>query len=551
MKKGLLVFLILLVSIGAGVYLYLRNHKLEDFEPDIKAKLNKLVVDGSHGLYHLDIEKLETDVINSRITLINARLRPDTSVYARLEKLRLAPNDIFDVTISHLAIDDVVAADLIRNKFINLNSLFINNPVIKVTHKKQPYNLPDEDSAKTIYQQIKNDVAGIKVDSIILNNVDFYYINNTGKKKETRLTNVNLFFTDILLDSSTQYDRDRFLFAKNCLIGLEDYSINTSDSLYRFSIAHLQIETRSRAMRLKSLKFNPRLSVNKFYERIKHQQDRFELNIAEVNFQKVDWWAMLAQESFFLNKISMRNGKIRIYSDKSQPVDSGSKVGKYPHQMLMKLPFPLKIDAISLENFDLSFTELNPKTSQTGTVTFDNIRATISNVTNHPSGKNAMCRITASTTFLKKTPLNASFVFDLANHKKGNFIVTASVGAIQSTALNEITIPLALLKLNSLNLKSLDATMQGDNFSCTGTVKMLYSDLSITALKATDDTLKKRGLISFIANNFILKKDNPLHNQPVRVQTASYKRVANKSFFNLVWKTIFTGAGKTVGYRKK
>ena len=152
---------------------------------------------------------------------------------------------------------------------------------------------------------------------------------------------------------------------------------------------------------------------------------------------------------------------------------------------------------------------------------------------------------------MKHTPVNAAFKFDLVNYKKGNFTVTASLGTINSEALNEITIPLALLKLNSLKVKALEALIEGDNYQGSGTVKLIYNDLKITALKAADDTLKKRGLLSFVANTFIIKKDNPLNDQPVRVERAEYKRDTKKSFFNLVWKTIFTGAGKTVGYNKK
>jgi hypothetical protein len=125
------------------------------------------------------------------------------------------------------------------------------------------------------------------------------------------------------------------------------------------------------------------------------------------------------------------------------------------------------------------------------------------------------------------------------------------MGALDKAALNEITVPLALLKLNSLAIKSLEASMKGDNVKGRGTVKLIYSDLNITALKSADNALKKRGLLSLLANAVIIKKDNPLYGKAVRTEMAVYQRDPNKSFFNLVWKTIFTGAAQTVGYNKK
>lgn len=551
MKKLLIVIIVILAIIG-GVYYYLHQNKLKDFEPDIKERLNKLVMDASNGLYHLEIEKLETDVVTSKIVLVNAHLRPDTLVYAQLEQAKIAPDDIFDITISQLSIDDIVPSEFLINKAINLHRLFINQPVISVKHKKQPYNVPEDDSSKTVFEKIKKDISKIQVDTIILNNIDFIY-NNTSLHKVTRLSNVKLFFSDILLDSLSQFDKQRFLFAKNCLISIKDYTVNTSDSLYRFKIGEIEIQTKNQAMQLKKLQFMPRVPVQAFYKKIKHQQDRFEVTTEQISFNKVDWWAIIREESFLVRKVSMVNGTIKIFNDKSQPVDTKSKMNKYPHQLIMKLPFTLKLDTIALNNIDLSYTELNPKSGEKGTLYFDNIQAMITNITNDKEQINTdhFMKIRAKAVFMKKSPVTAGFIFDLAKYKNGNFNVTASLGALQAEALNPITVPLGMLKVNTVNIKSLNVTMKGDNYQGTGTVKMIYDDLNITALKSTGDTLKKRGLLSFIANTFVIKKENPFKNKPIRVETVSYPRNTQKSFFNLVWKTIFTGAGKTVGYKVK
>jgi hypothetical protein len=62
--------------------------------------------------------------------------------------------------------------------------------------------------------------------------------------------------------------------------------------------------------------------------------------------------------------------------------------------------------------------------------------------------------------------------------------------------------------------------------------------------------LKKRGLFTFIANTFVIKKENK--GGSVSTRSACYKeRVMEKSFFNIIWKTIFMGAGETAGYKVK
>src|SRR5688500_16474648 len=130
--RKLLIATAILIVIVTGVYYYLRYNKLRDFEPNIKNKLDRLVQQASNGLYHLDIEALDTDVLDGKIVLTNAHLRPDTAVYAKLEKEARAPNDLFDVKVKHLLINDVEVANFLANRVINLRRLFINQPVITV-----------------------------------------------------------------------------------------------------------------------------------------------------------------------------------------------------------------------------------------------------------------------------------------------------------------------------------------------------------------------------------------------------------------------------------
>lgn len=552
MKKVIIILSVAVLLAAAGIYWYLHHTKMKDLAPLVKPKLNDLVMKASDSLYHLTVDRFETDVTDSLI-LINAHLYPDTAVYARLEKLQKAPNDIFDVTVPRLAVSELTPTAYATTGAIDIGNLVIDNPVVKVWHKKQPYNLPDDDSSRTVYQQIQKDIQRIKVDTILLNKVDFVYTNRSRQNKQTRFLDVNLLFTDILVDSTTQFDRQRFFFTRSGRINLENYALNTDDGLYQLNIRDVQIQTHDRNIRLSQLQFKPRLTKANFYKQVKVARDMYELQIGQVDLTDVDWWSSMAEESVLIHKMDLKNGEIKIYKDRSKPAEPGSKVGKYPHQLLMKAPMKMNIDSLQLTNIGVAYTELNPKSGETGTVSFSRINATADNVTNMPEGikKDAFCKIRATALFMKKAPLKAEFLLDLLHAENGNFKVSMSMGAMNGTDLNSITIPLGLLRINKVNIKSMEASIKGNNYSAAGTVKFLYNDLNITALKESGDTLKKRGLLSFIANNFVLKKENPQNGQPPRVEPGSWQRDTHKSFFNLVWKTIFTGAGKTIGYKVK
>ncbi len=553
MRKTLLITLAVLVALALGAYLYLRNSKLKELEPFFKEKLSNLVTEGSGGLYHCSIDTLETNVADSKITLVNIHLYADSAVYRQMVKEERAPNDLFDVTVHQLAINELTPSSFAASKTIDLGRLFIDHPVIKVLHRKQSYNVKGDDSSKTVYELIKKDISRIKVDTILLNNVDLQYINGDRQNRETRLENMKLFFADILIDSSTQYDHSRFFFSRTGLVSLNNYTQKTADSLYRLRIPSIKIRTHHKEIELDSLQFKARIPVRDFYKRVKVAKDYYDVLIKKIFLSDIDWWASMSDESLLISKVRMEDGAVSIVKDRTYPMDTESKLGKYPHQLLMKSSLQLGIDTIQLRRINLSYREVNPKTGKPGTVLFSNLRGTVQNLTNIPEKirQDGFCRMDASTLFMNKGTLRAAFKFDLRNAARGNFEVKVNLGPMNGADLNAITIPLGLLQINRADIKSLEASIKGNNSSASGTVKFLYNDLNVTALKESGDTVKKRGLLSFIANTFVLKKDNPKPGKEVRMEPAFFQRDTHKSFFNLTWKTIFTGVGKTIGYKVK
>jgi hypothetical protein len=89
--------------------------------------------------------------------------------------------------------------------------------------------------------------------------------------------------------------------------------------------------------------------------------------------------------------------------------------------------------------------------------------------------------------------------------------------------------------------------MEGNERSATGEVKFIYDHLKINILKKDDDThqLKRKGLMSLFANVLAINDSNPPDNGKVKVVHTQYTRDPKKSFFNLVWKTLFTGIKET------
>src|SRR5690606_2118361 len=140
MKKRLIIIPLILIAIAAAVFIYLKQTKLQDFEPQIIDKLAELVREGTDGLYKLEVGSLEIDLIDSRISLVNARLLPDSVTLLKFERENRAPNDVIILSVDKLNIEGVAPAAFMQSRVLDLDTLIITNPKIEVRHTRRAYN---------------------------------------------------------------------------------------------------------------------------------------------------------------------------------------------------------------------------------------------------------------------------------------------------------------------------------------------------------------------------------------------------------------------------
>ncbi len=555
MKKIIPIILLVLLIFSGGIYYYLSFKKLDDFNPIIKEKLQTLVHEGSAGLYRLDFDSLQADVINSTLVLSNVRLIPDTVLAAKLDSAGKRPADIFNISIASIAIDGININDFSSGKQVDLTTININSPSLEIFHKKNKTINIEKDTAsiQTLYQRISTHLNRLSVKRLSINNM--YVIHhtfiNSKKEKQSIFNKVNMQFDKILVDSLTQYDTTRFLYAENANISVGNLKFPTADSLYYLGIDSVTINALQKDLTAYSFTVIPRDDKNTFTKKLPYVKERYNITFKEVFFKKIDWWSVVSNEGFAAKEAFVKNGKLEVYKDRNLPPFPGSKVGKYPQQLLMKIPFPITIDTLKISNLDVTYKEINPKSDMMGKIMFANINGSAINVTND-SNKIAVhpfMKIEANCKVLNDGPLHVIFGFDLSKATQGVFTVNAEFGAMNIDRLNKVFEPLGLFKIKEGKVNGLTLSMKANNQSSTGTVKFLYNDMKIDIYKKGNEggEQKKRGLISFIANSFILKKSNPGADGITRVENVSYTRDIHKSFFNVILKTMLAGVFKTAG----
>ncbi|RYF84823.1 MAG: hypothetical protein EON98_08165 [Chitinophagaceae bacterium] len=515
-----------------------------DLRPLFINRMQQVLRKSSNGLYDLSIGDLELDVLASTITLKDVAVKRNERAEEALRKQNDLPENLIEASFKSLVIDGVNLDDAITSKTMDYRMVKLVNPVIHVYKgQKQPTKKSTEDFSQRFLKEMEK----LSIKNLVIENGTI--VAHGKASKTNRLNDVDIHMTDILLDSNTREDQQRFLFAKNATINFRNYTSQTADGLYQFKIGKGSIQSPAQKLVLQDLSFASPLSREQFMKRQKLAKELYDFRLSSISLNKVDWWMLFNGEEIVADEVMASGGKLTVYFDRSLP--PRSRMGNFPNQLLAKLPFRMNIAKMRLQNLDLSYTEYSPVSKQNGTIYMDNISLDMQNISNYT--KKSMV-VNGSALFMHTVPIQANFNFNMTAPKTGAFTATVSSSkAFEGNLLNSFSKPLGLMELEKGTLQKLHATLKGDESQANGTVTVLYNDLKIHLLEKDKGkkALDTKDVTSFLANLFVIKNDNPKKGKAPRVETASFRRDPYGGFFMLIWKTMLVGALKTMGAPEK
>jgi hypothetical protein len=150
-----------------------------------------------------------------------------------------------------------------------------------------------------------------------------------------------------------------------------------------------------------------------------------------------------------------------------------------------------------------------------------------------------------TSTFLEKIPVSGSFVLYLDNYKKGRFMVDAEINkSFDATILSQLTQPMSMVKIEKGVVNSFRFNIMADTSISQGSLTITYDDIKVTVLKKKGNEYNKKDVLSFLAN--ILVKNKNKAGPGARTANIVLKPDKYRSFFNFIWKSIFTGLRQTL-----
>ena len=513
-------------------------------EPILRNRLHTLIIKGSDSLYTYQLGNLKANFFGGNVEVENLQIRIDSSRYHELHRKNALPALTMQLTLDKGQFRGISVVALLFGKKVRIQEILSRAADLKISRHVQLER--DQQFDKPLWKSIQPDIEGIYVERIKLDGIKLLYRNaDTSESVKLQFDRCDALFEDIAIDSTAAADTNRIGFTRDILMKFHDLKFRTQDSTYKMKAEWITYSSRDKSFEVDSFKLQPTLEKDSFYKAFPVQQSLYYIEFVKARFHNLHLDRFLHSNMIEADSIFFVRPQIEVYNDKSMPPAFVSKVGKYPHQKLLKANEGIHIGKIGFTHGDIEYREKNEKTMKEGRIFFNDLSFEATNVTNITSviKKNPVCKASVTGNILGAGRLNVDFRFFL-DSLEGQYEASGWVKNLGAAQLNPLAIPLANAQINSFNIKELNFFVRGEDFEARSDVRMLYNSLSVTLRKTDDETgqTSVKKFITKILNKFVLYPDNPGADGVERTASDSrVLRLTSQSFFALFWKSIFAG----------
>lgn len=476
---------------------------------------------------------LENIVVdNQNITFNNIQYTSD-----KFQKASLDLKDYFALNIQTIAIHEFNFESFESEEaLIKSQGITIDSPDFKLFQKKKKEpekagKKPDTVSEIKFPFQIVLDSLKIKNGHVQL----FNLLDDNKEELQMETTGLTMKMEFLTWDENTMkkkipFDYKTLFFNGNKLfVKAGDYE--------NLTVENIKIENNS--VELTDLLFKTKYSRAELSRIIPVERDHYNISTPSVVIENFEY-GFKNEENFFtrINKIILGTPHVDIYRDKLVRDDNTFK--PLYSRSIRELPFDLTVDSIRIQDAYVQYTERTHAENTGGIVSFKDLNASISNVSNTYKAPEKT-KILVTTLFMDHAPLKADWSFDVQNLNDA-FVFKGELSRFNVKELNRFTLNNIRVGVDGYISKTY-FTIDGNNNRSKTDMKINYRNLKVDIQKK--DSKETRKFLSGAANLFLRAKDIG-KKEGFRDGTGEAERHKTQSVFNQLWISVQSALKKTI-----
>ncbi len=507
------------------------------------------------SLHVVEASEVTLSTLKSEIIFKDISFKPinNQDIQSKLEKS--GKFSTYDVTINGIQIKGLEFKKIVTDKAIDINQININNSSVILTHYPELKHPQKKTQKKfNLYEDFKHLLKSIRLHNIDFNDLSVTSINKYSERtKKFSINRISGDITNFLVDSTHQEYRNRLFYTDDIKFNINDYSFITGDSMYTVYAGNINISTAQSQLHVDSFRLIPNYPKYEFSRKLGHQTDRMDISAESIIFDRINFPDLIIDKKINTGLININKLNLYAFRDKRVPFPEWQR-RSLPQSMIRKSDIYMKIDTVRLNQVHITYGEKVEKSKGDGEINFDNMYVTITDITNDKEliSKGAVMKADVTAYLMEQGLLFGHLEFPLAS-KQDTFYFKATLSKMDISDFNSMTENLFGVAIKRGKGGIRESIVRGNNDYSTGTLVFPYKRLKIFMMNK--ETGKRGGIgdgiLTFLANNIIIKSNNPKFCRKIRVGEIYCRRNKQKSFFNYLWKSQLSGIESTFGFNTK
>jgi hypothetical protein len=534
----------------------LRADSLTATDPTDMFRADEIAIAVKDYTYYLAdsayICRLDQVNISSRNRTLSASgiaIVPDTADHQARVAQGKAEHLLFGLQAKKLEVSDIDIIESYQNKDLKINTITLQRPEViiyqdkSVERERKPAGTnPLQGMSGILDRMSVNDIA------ITEGRFTLHMLEQHARQSQV-IENVTVNLVNIQVDSLEATDPNRSFYAEEIRLLVKDYTYYMPDSLYLLKVGELYTSSLHGQATFKNLRMQPRHSKANFMQKVKYRTERMDVTIGIVDMKGADLKLLFNEQKLHASDIKISNAQLNLFRDNRKPLNENRRP-QLLHKSLKETPLELDLQKVSLSNIHLQYEEIAENGKDPGKVTVEKLQGTLHNVSNRKDKikKGLVMKWDIQGYLMGKAKIDAVFKFPM-NDPAHNYSLTGTMAAIQATELNQVLEPVAFIKLEEGDIQKAEFAVFANDDYAYGDMRLYYKGLKVRVLEREPGQKKvpiKADAASFLANNLLIKSDNPPRNRPMRLGDITLERDKQRSMIYHLVHSLLDGVRSSI-----
>jgi hypothetical protein len=332
---------------------------------------------------------------------------------------------------------------------------------------------------------------------------------------------------------------------------MPSFSFSALDKFNTAEIRNLNANFKDSIITMDSLGYIPRYSEDEFNALHTYAAGRTDFRMSNVRVIGIDARRMINGGGVEINRFVAPFLFVDYYRDTRKPVNPNPPPALMPNEIVRSLNIPLTVHRIYVNDGHITIRERTPNGVEPGNFTFDSIRVMATPITFDSASPliDTPSRFRMSGVFIAQAKTDVTLIYPLHDSAL-NLSVDGTMGAFDLKQLNQFLVNAEHVEVTSGQFHHADIKMDIKDGQASTFVEPLYDHFKLKVLppRPNDKPDIEEGVKTFVANNFILRDDDPDEKggPPITATTTlAYQR--SDAFFQFLWFSIRKSLGTVVG----